>query len=101
MSHRLLHAVLVWMCLTPAASAQHGATNPAFFAAKVYPTLEWAACRTCHARDGVASGTRLHFPEKDASQNQIQLFGLSLAPLVDRANAANSILLTKPTNRLR
>jgi Protein of unknown function (DUF1592)/Protein of unknown function (DUF1588)/Protein of unknown function (DUF1595)/Protein of unknown function (DUF1587)/Protein of unknown function (DUF1585) len=92
----------VVLCLTPViTNAQHGAVNPAFFAARVYPILESAQCRTCHATDGVASGTRLHFPEKDASQTQIQLFGLSLAPLVDRSDSSHSLLLIKPTNRLR
>src|SRR5713226_3847069 len=89
----------ILLCLP--ALAQHNAVNPAFFAAKIYPILESAQCRACHATDGVASGTRLHFPEKDATQTQIQLFGLSLAPLVDRSNSSNSLLLIKPTNRLR
>ena len=42
-----------------------------FFANKVYPVLEEARCRLCHTTAGVASGTRIHFPEKDATQNQI------------------------------
>jgi hypothetical protein len=91
----------VLLLLAPAAHAQHGAVNPAFFATKVYPIFESAQCRTCHATDGVASGTRLHFPEKDASQTQIQLFGLSLSSLVDRTTPTDSLLLIKPTNRLR
>src|SRR5205823_6006730 len=53
------------------------------------------------ATDGVASATRIHFPEKGASAEQIQTFGLSLAPLVDRANPASSLLFNKPTNRIR
>lgn len=81
--------------------SQLGATDPAFFAANLYPILEAAQCRGCHARDGVASATRLYFPEKEAGRDQIQIFGLSLAPLVDRANVSNSLLLIKPTNRLR
>src|SRR5436305_1282002 len=96
---RLSLTLAVLLCLP--ALAQHGAVNPAFFATKVYPILESAQCRACHATDGVASGTRLHFPEKDSSQTQIQLFGLSLAPLVDRSNSSQSLLLVKPTNRLR
>ncbi len=75
--------------------------DPAFFAANLYPILEAAQCRGCHARDGVASATRLHFPEKDAGRDQVQIFGLSLAPLVDRDNPSNSLLLIKPTNRLK
>ena len=69
-----------------------------FFATKVYPVLEAARCRMCHTTAGVASGTRVHFPEKDATQNQIQLFGLSLSAVVDRSNPPNSLLVLKPTN---
>jgi hypothetical protein len=98
---RLSTLFAILLTLTPAASAQHGSTNPAFFATKIYPILESAQCRTCHTQDGVASGTRLHFPEKDATQTQIQLFGLSLSPLIDRSTPSNSLLLNKPTNRLR
>ena len=69
-------------------------TTPSFFGARLYPALEAARCRMCHARDGVASATRLHFPEKDATASSIAEFGLSLAPL-------KSLLLDKPTNRIR
>ncbi len=96
MSHRWL------LCLVAlAARAQSGATDPAFFANKLYPVLEAAQCRICHASDGVASATRVHFPPKDAPAEQVELFGLSLAPLVDRADPSNSLLRNKPTNRLR
>jgi hypothetical protein len=102
---RIFSSVLplaVLLCLTPPITrAQHGAVDPAFFSTKVYPIFEAAQCRACHATDGVASGTRLHFPEKDASPAQIQLFGLSLALLVDRSDSPHSLLLVKPTNRLR
>jgi hypothetical protein len=91
----------ITLALLALAGMQLGATDPAFFATNLYPILESAQCRGCHARDGVASATRLHFPEKDAGRDQIQNFGLSLAPLVDRANPSNSLLLTKPTNRLK
>src|SRR5229473_680277 len=90
-------AALLW--ITPTTHAQ--TISPTFFAAMLYPILESAQCRGCHSTDGVASGTRLHFPEKDATQSQIQLFGLSLSPLIDRSNSSNSLLLIKPTNRLR
>jgi hypothetical protein len=72
-----------------------------FFANKVYPVLEEARCRLCHTTAGVASGTRVHFPEKDATQNQIQLFGLSLSAVVDRSNLPNSLLALKPTNKTK
>jgi hypothetical protein len=57
--------------------AQNTAADPSFFATKLYPALEAAHCRICHATDGVASGTRLHFPDPGASQEEIQVFGLS------------------------
>jgi hypothetical protein len=83
----------------PLVQAQNGSTDPAFFADKLFPALQAAQCQACHARDGVASATRLHFPEKDASKSQVQMFGLSLTPLVDRTDPSKSVLLSKPTNR--
>ena len=89
---------LLW--ISPGVWAQSPA-DPSFFGTKLYPVLEAAHCRLCHATDGVASGTRLHFPDPGASEQEIQSFGLSLAPLVDRTNTSNSLLFVKPTNRLR
>ena len=81
--------------------AQSAPPSPAFFSDKVFPVLQEARCSGCHASDGVASATRLHFPDKGASPAQIQAFGLSLAPLVNRADAPKSLLLAKPTNVIR
>src|SRR5690349_3616989 len=96
MKFRLSLVVLVL-----AARALSGATDPAFFSKKLYPVLEAAQCRMCHARDGVASATRLHFHEKEARPDEIQLFGLSMEAVVDRAAPDNSLLRNKPTNRVR
>lgn len=81
--------------------AVYAQVTPEFFATKVYPVLENAQCRGCHSRSGVASGTRLHFPEKEANAKQIQSFGLGLAELVDRASPSNSLLLAKPLQRVK
>ena len=62
--------------------------------------MEKAACRSCHNPDGVASPTRLHFPEPDAPPGKIEAFGRSLVILVDREQPAKSLLLNKPTNRI-
>lgn len=70
------------------------------FASGLYPVLEKAACRNCHNRDGVASATRLHFPEADAPASKIEAFGKSLVVLVDREHPDQSLLLRKPTNRV-
>lgn len=73
----------------------------ASFSQSLFPVLEKAACRACHSQDGVASGTRLIFPEPDAKPATIEAFGLSLVQLVDRKQPQNSLLLQKPTNRTR
>jgi hypothetical protein len=98
---RMPVSLVGWLWISSAALAQTPATDPKFFANKLYPILEAAGCRLCHATDGVASGTRLHFPEKGASQDQIEIFGLSLTPVVDRTSPSNSLLFIKPTNRIK
>jgi hypothetical protein len=70
------------------------------FVTGLYPVLEKAGCRNCHNRDGVASATRLHFPEADAPAPKIEAFGKSLVVLVDREHPDQSLLLRKPTNRI-
>jgi hypothetical protein len=71
------------------------------FTRTLYPIFENAQCRGCHADDGVASATRLHFPEPNASPDEIDAFGITLAALVDRADPDRSLLINKPTNRVR
>ena len=80
------------------AGADERAGSRCSFKPQVLPVFEAANCSGCHAASGVASATRLHFPEKDATAAQIQAFGLSLASLVDRGDASKSLLLAKPTN---
>jgi hypothetical protein len=70
------------------------------FGAGLYQVLEKAECRSCHNPDGVASPTRLHFPEPDVSPERVEAFGRSLVNLVDREKPGSSLLLNKPTNRI-
>ena len=70
------------------------------FTHNLYPVLEKAGCRGCHNTDGVASATRLHFPDEDASPERIEAFGKSLVALVDRQHPGQSLLLNKPTLRI-
>jgi hypothetical protein len=77
------------------------APSPVSFTRTVYPIFEAAQCRGCHTDDGVASATRLHFPEPNASPDEIDAFGITLAALVDRADPDRSLLINKPTNRVR
>ena len=93
--------VFVSMMSAPRPQAQSTAPDPLFFQSQVFPVFEAAKCSGCHAASGVASATRLHFPERDATPAQIQAFGLSLSALVDRGDVSKSLLLTKPTNVAR
>ena len=72
----------------------------AAFGPGLYQVLERAGCRTCHNPDGVASGTRLHFPEQDSPPERIEAFGKSLVALIDREQTDRSLLFNKPTNRI-
>jgi hypothetical protein len=69
------------------------------FVEGAFQVLEKAACRSCHNPDGVASVTRLQFPEADATPDKIERFGKALVVLVDPAQPAESLLLKKPTNK--
>jgi hypothetical protein len=93
--------MFVSMMATPRPQAQSAAPDPVFFQSQVFPVFEAAKCSGCHAPSGVASATRLHFPERDATPAQIQAFGLSLSTLVDRADVSKSLLISKPTNVVR
>ncbi len=75
--------------------------SPGSFGRTVYPIFEAAQCRGCHNDDGVASATRLHFPDPNASPEEIEAFGLTLATLVNRAEPDRSLLINKPTNHER
>ncbi len=70
------------------------------FGSGLYQVMEKAACRSCHNPDGVASATRLHFPEPDSPPEKIEAFGKSLVTLIDRERPDNSLLFKKPTNRI-
>jgi hypothetical protein len=71
------------------------------FSGRIYPVLEQAGCRNCHNPEGVASATRLHFPDKDAAKARVEAFGKSLVEFIDRNNPSNSLLLLKPTLRIQ
>ncbi len=88
-------AILVCVLGIVPAVAQDGP-----FGSGLFQVLEKAGCRSCHAPDGVASATRLHFPEPDAAPERIEAFGRSLVTLIDRERPDASLLLNKPTNRV-
>src|SRR3954470_22329674 len=88
------------ICVLGALAALGFAADTAPFSKTVYPVFEEAGCRGCHVSDGVASATRLHFPEPSAPADRIEAFGQSLVVLVDQKTPENSLLLRKPTARI-
>ncbi len=94
-------ALTLFVLAASAPRAQNTVPDPVIFQSEVFPVFEAAKCGGCHSPSGVASATRLLFPEKDATPAQIQAFGLSLSGLLDRADPSRSLLLTKPTNVVR
>lgn len=88
-------AACLVLLLCEAAAAQ---TSP--FSDRLYPILKNAGCPNCHNSNGVASGTRLHFPDASASSERAEAFGRSLVRLVDREHPEESLLLKKPTRRI-
>ncbi len=94
MKLRLLIPCLLTGVITAQTSAQPS------FAKTVVPVLRKAGCPACHNHDGVASGTRVLFPEADASEAEWDRFGLSLQAVVDRSAPEKSLLLLKPTKRI-
>jgi cytochrome c553 len=81
-------------------SAQNLPPSDAGFGAGLYQVMEKAACRSCHNQDGVASATRLQFPDAESQPEKIEAFGRSLVTLIDREHPDASLLLNKPTNRI-
>jgi hypothetical protein len=75
--------------------------DEAFFAAQLYPALHAAQCVRCHSDNGVASETALEFPRDGASPAQITAFGLSLLDYIDTKQPDQSLLLLKPTRRVK
>lgn len=92
---RVLQTALILLVCWAEGRAQ---TTP--FISSLYPILESAGCRNCHNPDGVASATRLRFPDRDSPLPRIEAFGASLVELVDRNNPEKSVLLLKPTARI-
>lgn len=88
-------AVLVFIFGIAPALAQNGP-----FGSGLFEVFEKAGCRACHSPDGVASPTRLHFPELGTAPERVEAFGRSLVILIDRENPDASLLLNKPTNRI-
>lgn len=87
------------ICAIGACTAIGIAAETPSFSKSLYPVFEEAACRSCHNHDGVASATRLQFPEETAPADRVEAFGKSLVALVDLKTPENSLLLRKPTAR--
>src|SRR5690349_10164410 len=98
---RILFPLMIFVFVLALPGGQDEAANrPGYFTRNLYPVLEKAGCRACHNVDGVASATRLHFPDEGAPATRVEVFGKSLVALVDREHPDQSLLLNKPTLRI-
>jgi hypothetical protein len=88
------------LILLACATCAWQAPGQATFVSTLYPIMERAGCRNCHNLNGVASATRLHFPDEDAPLSRVEVFGRSLVDLVNRENPEQSLLFLKPTARI-
>ena len=84
-----------------AAGAEPTIVDESYFATTLYPVLQAAQCVRCHSDNGVASETELEFPPSDPRPEDIAALGLSLLDFVDRKNPGESLLLKKPTRRVK
>lgn len=85
--------LLVFVAVPAMAQTSH-------FSDRLYPILKNAGCPSCHNANGVASATRLHFPDESVSMAHAEAFGRSLVRLIDRDHVEQSLLLKKPTQRI-
>jgi len=96
----MVHRLILHFTIAFAVVTSLPAVEPSYFASTVYPVLQKAGCQGCHNPDGVAAGTRLHFPDPGAPAATVENFGLSLKGLTDPADPGKSLLLNKPTRRI-
>jgi len=94
-------AALTLTCPNLASGQEAAAIDESYFVRQLFPLLHSAQCVRCHSDNGVASETSLEFPRADASEGQIALFGLSLLDFVDSKTPADSLLIQKPTRRVK
>src|SRR5258708_18641734 len=90
-----MRAIACYVLLSAGAMGQ-----TTLFSDRVYPICKDAGCPTCHNSNGVASATRLHFPNASVSTERAEAFGRSLVRFVDGAHPEESLLLKKPTKRV-
>jgi hypothetical protein len=88
-----------WFVLFAATNVLVASAQQVSFTDQVYPILDKAGCRNCHNPEGVASPTRLRFPDDGVTRVRLEAFGKSLVEFVDRQAPEKSLLLLKPTNR--
>jgi hypothetical protein len=94
-------SIVIWALLVPLIAASASLEEDrALFVDRLYPILEAAQCRLCHDDNGIATNTRIQFPEEGAEADRVLRFGYSLRPLVSVADTENSLLLLKSTGAI-
>ena len=92
--------LLAFLIVVQPGSAQRVANDADFFVNQLLPVFTNAQCRLCHNDNGVASRSRLQFPDAAANRSRLKAFGLSLRTFVDPEQPARSLLVLKPTQRI-
>ena len=67
--------MLRFLILVLALCAEAPGADNGSFSQTLFPILQQAGCPACHNANGVASSTRLHFPESGASAAASRLSG--------------------------
>ena len=93
-------ALLACLIVVESGAAQAVAKDSDFFVDELLPVLKNAQCPLCHNDNGVASRSRLQFPDAEADRSRLAAFGLSLRTFVNHEQPAGSRLLLKPTQRI-
>ena len=91
-------AVLTIVVVLCPAWAQEKGMSDAPFGAGLYQVMEKAACRSCHNADGVASATRLQFPEPEATPDRIEALDMGRRSLHDEGS---NILMERLARKVR
>ncbi|MEZ5402694.1 MAG: DUF1592 domain-containing protein [Bryobacteraceae bacterium] len=69
------------------------------FVNDVLPAIRKAGCTGCHQPNGVASTTRLVFPDAGAAVEEWDAYGDTLRRFVDKSAPEKSLLVMKPANK--
>src|SRR5690242_994269 len=68
-----LHSLILrlFLLLITVCAAESVAADQGYFAQTLFRVMQEAGCPACHNENGVASATRLHFPDSGATPDRV------------------------------